>query len=252
MGKKKEKRSIHWSKWERMCQAKKRGDLGFRDLSSFNQALVAKQSWRIIQAPESLLARVMKEKYFRHSGFMEAQVGSNPSYIWRSILWGREVIHKGLRWRIRDGKLVKVYQSGWLPRPETFKPISPPSLPLDTTVSVLIDEDHCWRDDAIRKHFHQEDAAQILKIPLPRQPSLDQVLWHYDKKGNYSVKSGYQLALQMKFPNRPSSSKEGKSSWSSIWYLQIPEKVKIFIWRATNDLLSTLENLWKRKILQTP
>ncbi|KAL9440996.1 hypothetical protein AB3S75_019634 [Citrus x aurantiifolia] len=251
-GKKRRKDLLTGPSGKDCVKLKRKGEWVFRDLSSFNQALVAKQSWRIIQAPESLIARVMKEKYFKHSGFMEAQSGSNPSYIWRNILWGREVIHKGLRWRIGDGKLVKVYQSGWLPRPETFKPISPPSLPLDTTVSVLIDEDHCWRDDVIQQHFHQEDAAQILKIPLPRQPSPDQVLWHYDKKGNYSVKSGYQLALQMKCPNRPSSSKEGKSSWSSIWYLQIPEKVKIFMWKATNDLLPTSENLWKRRILQTP
>lgn len=223
-------RSIHRFKWERMCLAKKRGGLGFRDLSSFNQALVAKQSWRIIQAPESLIARVMKARYFRHSDIMEAQISSNPSYIWRSILWGRNVIHKGPRWRIGDGKQVKEYQSCWLPRPVTSKPICPTSLPLETMVSELIDEDHCWKDLVIiRQHFHQEDAAQILQIPLPRQPRSNQVLWLYNKKGYYSVKSGYQLALQMKFPTKPSSSEEGKSAWNSIWYLQIPEKVKIFM-----------------------
>lgn len=212
-----------------MCQAKTRGGLGFRDLSSFNQALVAKQSWRIIQAPDSLVAWVMKRRYFRHSDFMEAKLGSNPSYIWQSILWGREVIHKGLRWRIGDGKLVKVYQSGWLPRSVTFKPISPKSLPVETTVFELINEEHCCKELMIRQYFHQDDVVQILKIPMPTQPRSDPVLWHYNKKGFYLVKSGYQLALQMRFPNKPSSSKEGKSSWSLIWYLQIPEKVKIFI-----------------------
>lgn len=70
----------------KMCQSKTRGGLGFRGLSSFNQALMAKQSWRIIQALDSLVARVMKRRYFRHSDFMEAKLGSNPSYIWRSIL----------------------------------------------------------------------------------------------------------------------------------------------------------------------
>lgn len=86
-----------------MSQAKIRGGLGFKDLSCFNQVLVAKQGWRIMQAPDSLVARILKARYFKHSTFMEAGLGSKPSYIWRSILWGREVLSKGYRWRIGNG-----------------------------------------------------------------------------------------------------------------------------------------------------
>ena len=55
-GSTKEKRSIHWSRWENLSQAKIRGGLGFKDLSCFNQALVVKQGWRLIQASDSLVA----------------------------------------------------------------------------------------------------------------------------------------------------------------------------------------------------
>lgn len=47
-GSKKEQKSLHWAKWETLCQAKGRGGLGFRDFASFNQALIGKQSWKII------------------------------------------------------------------------------------------------------------------------------------------------------------------------------------------------------------
>lgn len=80
------KRRIHWTRWDRLCHAKRKGGMGFRDLSCFNQALVAKQGWRILHSPESLMAKILKAKYFKGTGFMEAKLGSNPSFVWRSII----------------------------------------------------------------------------------------------------------------------------------------------------------------------
>ncbi|XP_024039165.1 uncharacterized mitochondrial protein AtMg00310-like [Citrus sinensis] len=102
-GSKEDKRTIQWASWYKLSQAKSRGGLGFRDFSSFNQALVAKQGWQIIQNSKSLVAKVLQAKYFKYGKFMEVTVGSKPSYIWRSILWGREVILKGYKWRIGGG-----------------------------------------------------------------------------------------------------------------------------------------------------
>ncbi|KAL9426467.1 hypothetical protein AB3S75_033282 [Citrus x aurantiifolia] len=247
-----DKKGIHWSSWSKLSMAKCRGGMGFREFSSFNQALVAKQGWRILQFPDSLMARTLQARYFQHKDFMKASLGSNPSFIWRNILWGRQVISKGYRWRIGNGQSILLHKENWLPRPLTFKPISKPSLPDDALVAELINAEHGWNEGLIHRHFATIDAEAIVKIPLPRRPREDEVIWHFNRKGQYSVKSGYQIALNLKFPARPTSSAAKQNQWNSIWLLTLPEKIRIFAWRAAKNLLPSAENLWKRKVIQEP
>lgn len=52
----------------------------------------------------------------------------------------------------------------------------------------------------------------------------------------------------------PSSSDPSslKGWWTSLWKLNIPNKLKIFGWRAGREILPTLHGLWKRNIAQNP
>ncbi|KAH1122259.1 hypothetical protein J1N35_005419 [Gossypium stocksii] len=71
------RRGIHWCSWEGLCDLKEAGGLGFHSLSKLNIALLAKQGWRLLTNPNSLMARVLKPKYFLHNNFMELGLGIN-------------------------------------------------------------------------------------------------------------------------------------------------------------------------------
>ena len=111
-GQQKDERKVHWVKWESLCVPKIDGGLGFRNLHFFNTALLAKQSWRLLNNPHSLFFKVFKARYFPRSTFLEALLGSNPSLLWRSILSRREVIRKGLRWKSQDDQLERPIWNG--------------------------------------------------------------------------------------------------------------------------------------------
>ena len=69
--------------------------MGFRDISAFNLAMLAKQVWRLIHNEQSLFYRVYKARYFPNCSFLMAELGSNSSVVWKSLLAAREVIREG-------------------------------------------------------------------------------------------------------------------------------------------------------------
>jgi len=51
--------------------------MGFRHLHGFNLAMLGKQGWKLSTNPDA--------KYYHNGGFLDAPLGHNPSYTWRSI-----------------------------------------------------------------------------------------------------------------------------------------------------------------------
>lgn len=114
------------------------GGLNFRDLIGFNQALIAKQVWRIINNPSSLVSKVLRSNYFPNSSMLEAPLGNNPLYLWKSLLWEKKLLQTGLRYRVGNGETIRVFKDPWLPRESTFKPIIPVTGNLEIKVRDFI------------------------------------------------------------------------------------------------------------------
>ena len=76
--------------------------------------MLAKQLWRLHDRKDSLIAKYFKARYYPNHDVWNAKVGHYPSCGWRSILGSRHMLSGGLRWKVGDGKCIKVWKDAWL------------------------------------------------------------------------------------------------------------------------------------------
>ena len=89
-----------------------------------------------------------------------------------------------------------------------------------------------WDCQLIDRIFHRKDAEAIKQIPLSRRNTPDTIFWLHTGKGEFSVKSGYHVARNLKQEEdmRGASSQIGVHSmvWTKLWHSHIPNKIKVF------------------------
>lgn len=118
---------------------KEEGSLGFRYLKAFNLALLAKQGKVFQIATNSIVYRVFKARYFPKEEFLSAELGSQHSYAWRSIMVVQFLVQLGYRWQVGKGLSLNILNDKWLHKPTTFSvSFKPMIVPLDLFLLILI------------------------------------------------------------------------------------------------------------------
>jgi len=240
-----DKKKLSWVSWDKLTLPKSEGGLGFREIEQFNDALLARISWKVLHHPESLLARVLLGKYCNDQPFLEVTASPACSHGWRSVLAGREILKKGLGWIVGDGVSIRIWKDPWLSTATPTVPIGPPTAENRLLkVSVLLSpETNDWNLSAIRQHFpHQESTIRKL-IPSTSKRS-DRLGWLPEKSGTYSTKTVYRLSKV-----NSSALHQTTFNWQlNVWNLSVPPKVKMFLWKLQRRALPVGGNLAIRGI----
>ncbi|KAM6541640.1 hypothetical protein CsatB_006087 [Cannabis sativa] len=220
-----ETRKVHWKSWKFICQSKFKGGLGFRSLVHFNQAMLAKQAWRIFQNPNSLLSLILKARYFPHSSILEAVPGHSPSFSWRSILWGRDLMASGLIWKVVNGYGIQTLGDHWLPnnRFKFFTSNNPP--PSSHSLSFFITDSGTWDVGKLQSCFDESMVHDILAVPVFGSYGHDKLIWEKESSGCFTVKSAYHLAFSNQDLPSSSSFFDSKKFWTRIWSSTAPPKM---------------------------
>lgn len=203
------------------------------------------------------MARVLKSRYFKNGSFLEASIGSRPSFIWRSIFHGREDLKSGLLRTIGSGEQTNVWTDNWLLDNEARPPIYRENSIVDLTLKVSdlrLPNSSSWDIQKVFDTFTNEDAARIIKIKLsPDKQDID--VWGFTKDGIYTTKSGYRMLSVIHNSKSPSAQPlppVEKQLWKSIWKLKTAPKIQHFLWRALSGALAVGEHLQFRGINVDP
>jgi len=243
-------KGIKWLWWDRVAMRKEYGGMGFRNLYGFNLAILGKQGWKLATNHDTIVSRVFKAKYFPRGNFIDAKLGHNPSFIWRSIHASQVVVKGGLRWRIGDGQKIRVGKDPWIRNQDGDYVFGLMQQDVENMkVAELIDNNTGpWKRDLLNLYFNQHVVNLILSIPILKNIGEDKCAWRFTSHGEYTVKSGYHYIMERLVDN---SDLRVSSNWMKIWNMKIPQKVKVFLWRAARGCLPTRERLLSRGVQST-
>lgn len=156
------------------------------------------------------------------------------------------LLKRGARWRLGDGSSIPVLEQPWLADMQNPCITTQNAALQGLTVNSLFKTGtREWDEDILRDMVNDRDREAIQSIVLCRNQYIDTRYWCYEQNGQYTVKSAYKM-LQRNL-GRWTEDEENKI-WRGLWKLQIPEKVKVFLWRALNGCLPTKCNLRTRSI----
>lgn len=69
-----------WVSWDKLTLSKGARGLSFKEIEIFNDALLAKHTWRLLKNPDSLLGQTLLNKYFRIENIVECTAPKSASH----------------------------------------------------------------------------------------------------------------------------------------------------------------------------
>jgi ribonuclease HI len=160
---------------------------------------------------------------------------------------GKAVLNRGMIKRIGNGASTHIWHDRWIPLHFDARPITLAEGQDVSLVSELLTEEGQWNEQLIRDIFVPVDAEAIMRILVCLQDD-DWWAWEPKKHGDYMVKSAYRKLVSMAQGETVGTGGSGDETWSKVWKMIVPPKVKVFWWRVLHEFLPAKEILNRRHI----
>ena len=109
-----------------------------------------------------------------------------------------------------------------------------------------------WDIELVRGLFLPQDVKAILSTPINESVAMDRMVWAKEKKGSFTVRSAYRLALEVEAEGGNAGCSDPTKlhdAWRGVWSMNLPNRIKHFAWKACNGILATKDSFFRRKIM---
>lgn len=145
-------------------------------------------------------------------------------FIWRSILKATNILKEGFMVRIGSGN-ISVWYDKWMDDGPLCNLIVWVNI-LDTDLRVKdVWQNNNWNLNTLYTFLPDQLKLKILGVPLVQNSDLDDcIVWSLSASGEYTSKIAYLWLVSNSRVDMP------LVSWSWIWKIANPEKIRFFVW----------------------
>lgn len=153
-----------------------------------------------------------------------------------------------------NGNKITIDEDPWISRIGNPRPLITKDQLKGQMVKSLLDDNNLWREDLMKQSFLPQDSEDILNIPTGDNNTTDEIFWSPDRKGLFSIKSIYHLAIETRDIHEGSQSDKNKMNtfWKSIWDSGVLPKIKIYLWKIINNVIPTNANILQKGVDLNP
>jgi hypothetical protein len=237
-------KGIHLVGWDKITKPKNLGGLGIRRAREANTSLLGKLVWNIHQDKDSLWVQILKHKYLKEEPLLNIPKKSG-STTWNAIMKALSVLKDGFQFRLGNGNSSFWFSnwsgSGILANQVLFVDIHD----LEMRVRDVF-VDGSWRFNVLYTVLAPEVKEWLSSITIGLNSEVsDRYTWKGNLNGIYTARDGYYWLNRQNFIHNPSDG----VSWSWLWQLPAPEKIKFLLWSLIHKALPTRGMLSHRGII---
>ena len=154
----------------------------------------------------------------------------------------RDIFKKGLRWTIGIGCEVLFWKDNWCLQTPLSQYAKQGIQIMDNSVADFILPGRIWDIPQLKNLIPDHIVDSILSIPIPEQGTQDKLIWGLTPKGVFSTRTtGWLAQGLLNHGIEP-------SKFARIWNIDLPPKIKHFLWKACVNGLATKVRLNQSRI----